>query len=51
VLGGGDGIGLWLAKRLFARIPGMGRITLADVKPIARRGAPGGALCPSEEQT
>ncbi|MBI3300936.1 MAG: prephenate dehydrogenase/arogenate dehydrogenase family protein [Deltaproteobacteria bacterium] len=39
VLGGGDGIGLWLAKRLFARIPGMGRITLADVKPIARRGA------------
>ncbi|MBI4339994.1 MAG: prephenate dehydrogenase/arogenate dehydrogenase family protein [Chloroflexi bacterium] len=39
ILGGGDGIGLWLAKRLFARVPGMGRITLADVKPLAGRSA------------
>ena len=31
-------MGLWLAKRLYARVPGMERITLADVKPLARRG-------------
>ncbi|MBI4198025.1 MAG: prephenate dehydrogenase/arogenate dehydrogenase family protein [Chloroflexi bacterium] len=44
IVGGGDGIGLWLAKRLFARVPGMGRITLADVRPVAWRNAPEGAF-------
>jgi len=44
ILGGGDGMGLWLAKRLYARVPGVERITLADVKPLARRGAPDGAF-------
>lgn len=30
---------MWLAKRLFARIPEIERITLADVKPLAGRGS------------
>ncbi|MBI4202935.1 MAG: prephenate dehydrogenase/arogenate dehydrogenase family protein [Chloroflexi bacterium] len=44
IIGGGDGMGLWLAKRLFARVPGVERITLADVKAIARRGAAEGGF-------
>ncbi|MBI4311565.1 MAG: prephenate dehydrogenase/arogenate dehydrogenase family protein [Chloroflexi bacterium] len=44
IVGGGDGIGLWLAKRLFAHVPGMGRITLADVKPLWGHGASEGAF-------
>ena len=35
IIGGGDGMGLWLAKRVFARITGVERITLADILPLA----------------
>ena len=34
IIGGGDGMGLWLAKRVFARITGVERITLADILPL-----------------
>ena len=34
VVGGADGMGMWLAKRVFAGVPEIGRITLADVKPL-----------------
>ena len=38
VVGGADGIGMWLVKRVFGSVPDIGRITLADVKPLARSG-------------
>ncbi len=34
IVGGADGIGIWLAKRFFADTPEIGRITLADIKPL-----------------
>ena len=34
VVGGADGIGMWLVKRVFGNVPEVGRITLADVKPL-----------------
>ena len=34
IVGGADGIGTWLAKRVFGKSPEIGRITLSDVKPI-----------------
>ena len=34
VVGGADGIGMWLVKRVFGKVPEVGRITLADVKPL-----------------
>ena len=34
VIGGADGIGMWLVKRVFGSVPEIGRITLADVKPL-----------------
>ena len=37
VIGGADGIGTWLAKRVFARTPDIARITLADIKPLMRQ--------------
>ena len=39
VVGGADGIGTWLVKRVFGSAPGVGRITLADVKPLQGSGA------------
>ena len=38
VVGGADGMGMWLVKRLFADAPEVRRITLADVKPLLRPG-------------
>ena len=34
VVGGADGIGMWLVKRVFGSVPEIGRITLADIKPL-----------------
>lgn len=34
VVGGADGIGMWLVKRVFGSVPEIGRITLADVKSL-----------------
>ena len=34
IVGGADGIGTWLAKRVFGKSSEISRITLADVKPI-----------------
>lgn len=34
VVGGADGIGMWLVKRVFCRSGEIGRITLADIKPL-----------------
>ena len=39
VVGGADGIGMWLVKRVFGSSPEIGRITLADVKPLNSSGA------------
>ena len=41
VVGGGDGMGMWLVKRVFGDAPEIGRITLADVKPLQTSGADG----------
>ena len=38
VVGGADGIGTWLVKRVFGSAPEIGRITLADVKPLNTSG-------------
>ena len=38
VVGGADGIGMWLVKRVFGSSPEIGRITLADVKPLNASG-------------
>ncbi len=35
VVGGADGMGMWLAKRVFGGVPEIGRITLADIKPLS----------------
>ena len=35
VVGGADGMGMWLVKRVFGSVPEIGRITLADVKPLS----------------
>ncbi len=34
VVGGADGIGMWLVKRVFGGVPEIRRITLADVRPL-----------------
>ena len=34
VLGGADGIGNWLTRRVFARLPDINRITLMDIVPV-----------------
>ena len=39
VVGGADGIGMWLVKRVFGSVPEIGRITLADIKPLDTSGA------------
>ena len=39
VVGGADGIGTWLVKRVLGSAPEIGRITLADVKPLNISGA------------
>ncbi len=39
VVGGADGIGMWLVKRVFSSVPEIGRITLADIKPLNTSGA------------
>jgi|GEM_PF-1152982 prephenate dehydrogenase len=41
VVGGADGIGMWLVKHVFGQAPDLGRITLADVKPLYRPGVQG----------
>ncbi len=41
VIGGADGIGMWLVKHVFGETPDVGRITLADVKPLSRPGVQG----------
>ena len=38
VVGGADGIGMWLVKRVFGSSPEIGRITLADIKPLNASG-------------
>ena len=38
VVGGADGIGMWLVKRVLGKVPEVGRITLADVKPLTTSG-------------
>ena len=35
VVGAADGIGMWLVKRVFGSVPEIGRITLADIKPLS----------------
>ncbi len=34
VIGGADGIGMWLVRHVFSKAPDIERITLADVKPL-----------------
>lgn len=41
VVGGADGIGMWLVKHVFGKASDVGRITLADVKPLYRMGVQG----------
>ncbi len=36
VIGGADGMGMWMVKRVFAHAPDVSHITLADVKPLYR---------------
>jgi prephenate dehydrogenase len=41
VVGGADGIGMWLVKHVFVEAPDVSRITLADVKVLYRPGIEG----------
>ena len=43
VIGVADGIGMGLVKHVFGKTPDIGRITLADVKPLYRPGFQGAA--------
>ena len=46
VIGGGDGMGLWEVKRLFAERPEIESIVLADIKPLLEEGRPDGQTNP-----
>ena len=40
IIGGADGMGMWMAKRVFSHAADVSHISLADIKPLYRGGPP-----------